>query len=80
MADQQALTKGKVGLEPHSVQETQRIALGKKLEAFRDDASATVLEFPAKLDSTERKYLHTLCKSLGLESKSSGKVRVRIPL
>jgi ATP-dependent RNA helicase DHX36 len=59
----------------HSVAEGQRIALSRKLEAFRDDEAATEITFPANLDNTERKYLHTLCKGLGLTSKSTGKVR-----
>jgi hypothetical protein len=43
---------GQVGLSVHSVAEGKRIALSKKLEAFRDDLQSTELVFPADLVST----------------------------
>jgi hypothetical protein len=45
-------TAGQVGLSVHSVAEGKRIALSKKLEAFRDDLQSTELVFPADLVST----------------------------
>ncbi len=49
--DQSTSTAGLVGLPPSAVNESQRIALNKKLEAFRNDPEAKNLVMSASLVS-----------------------------
>ncbi|KAK2151124.1 hypothetical protein LSH36_375g06066 [Paralvinella palmiformis] len=55
------------------VGEELRIAVSIALERFRLSEEQKELEFPSSLTSTERAYIHRLCQSLGLKSKSKGK-------
>jgi predicted RNA-binding protein Jag len=54
------------------VEEALKIALQRKLKAFKD-GDAPLLAFPPEMDNIERRWVHQFCKQLGLESKSSGK-------
>lgn len=44
----------------------------RKLRDFRNDPSATTLELPSSLSSTQRKRLHVVAEKLGLNHESSG--------
>eukprot|EP00729_Bicosta_minor_P028034 gene28034-4097_t len=54
------------------VEEALKIALQKKLKAFKD-SDEPELAFPPNMDNIERRWVHQFCKQLGLESKSQGK-------
>nr|XP_033784978.1 3'-5' RNA helicase YTHDC2 isoform X1 [Geotrypetes seraphini] len=60
------------GLKDIRIDEEVKIAVNIALERFRySDQKET--EFPSSLTSTERAFIHRLCQSLGLISKSKGK-------
>ena len=54
------------------VTEPERIALQRKLTAFRDDHAQSTLSFPKDLSNAERRYLHAAAPLLGLQTKSRG--------
>ncbi|KAL5003948.1 hypothetical protein ScPMuIL_017404 [Solemya velum] len=53
--------------------EEVRIAINLAVDKFRMDESQKELEFPSSLTATERAFIHRLCDSLGMKSKSTGK-------
>jgi hypothetical protein len=67
-------TKGQVGLGAHAVEEGKRIALSKRLEAFRDDEGKQQLIFPPnELVSFLRLHLRMLLQHhCSLFRRSSG--------
>ncbi|XP_053860090.1 3'-5' RNA helicase YTHDC2-like [Vidua macroura] len=54
------------------VDEVVEMAVQLALERFRSGDEAE-MEFPSSFTSTERAFVHRLCQSLGLVSKSKGK-------
>ncbi|CAH1795870.1 unnamed protein product [Owenia fusiformis] len=65
--------KGKGLRHDICVGEEVKIAVDIAMEKFRIDETQKELEFPSSLTSTERAYIHRLCQTLGLKSKSRGK-------
>ena len=66
------LKNGEKGAETYTVSEAERIRFTKILMDFRE-GEEILLEFPATLTNTERKFMHQLASQLGLSSKSTGK-------
>ncbi|XP_050186132.1 3'-5' RNA helicase YTHDC2-like [Myiozetetes cayanensis] len=64
--------RGGKGLRDVRVDEEVEIAVNLALERFRYGED-TEMEFPSSFTSTERAFVHRLCQSLGLISKSKGK-------
>ncbi|XP_071436889.1 3'-5' RNA helicase YTHDC2-like isoform X2 [Pithys albifrons albifrons] len=64
--------RGGRGLRDVRVDEEVEIAVNLALERFRYGED-TEMEFPSSFTSTERAFVHRLCQSLGLISKSKGK-------
>ncbi|XP_068278683.1 3'-5' RNA helicase YTHDC2 isoform X2 [Nyctibius grandis] len=64
-------SRGK-GLKDVRVDEEVEIAVNLALERFRYGEEKE-MEFPSSFTSTERAFVHRLCQSLGLISKSKGK-------
>ncbi|GAB0205463.1 3'-5' RNA helicase YTHDC2 [Grus japonensis] len=60
------------GLKDIRVDEEVEIAVNLALERFRYGEEKE-MEFPSSFTSTERAFVHRLCQSLGLISKSKGK-------
>ncbi|XP_054041564.1 3'-5' RNA helicase YTHDC2 isoform X2 [Rissa tridactyla] len=60
------------GLKDIRVDEEVEIAVNLALERFRYGEERE-MEFPSSFTSTERAFVHRLCQSLGLISKSKGK-------
>ncbi|KAM6391605.1 3'-5' RNA helicase YTHDC2 [Rhynochetos jubatus] len=60
------------GLKNIRVDEAVEIAVSLALERFQYGEEKE-MEFPSSLTSTERAFVHRLCQSLGLISKSKGK-------
>ncbi|XP_032531141.1 3'-5' RNA helicase YTHDC2 isoform X1 [Chiroxiphia lanceolata] len=67
-----ARVRGGKGLRDVRVDEEVEIAVNLALERFRYGED-TEMEFPSSFTSTERAFVHRLCQSLGLISKSKGK-------
>lgn len=63
---------GPKGLRNICVGEEFRIAVTLTLEKFRYDAEQKEIEFPSSLTAAERAYIHRLCLTMGLASKSKG--------
>ncbi|KAL2293879.1 hypothetical protein Nmel_007577 [Mimus melanotis] len=64
--------RGGKGLKDIRVDEEVEIAVNLALERFRYGED-TEMEFPSSFTRTERAFVHRLCHSLGLISKSKGK-------
>ncbi|RMB97066.1 hypothetical protein DUI87_26349 [Hirundo rustica rustica] len=64
--------RGGRGLRDIRVDEEVEIAVNLSLERFRYGEDAE-MEFPSSFTRTERAFVHRLCHSLGLISKSKGK-------
>ena len=67
------LLNGQKGAEVHTVEEEYRIRLTRSIMEFREAETVTLLQFPATLTNTERKFVHEISKRFGLISKSKGK-------
>lgn len=59
------------------VGEEVKIAASLALQKFRLTEDQNELEFPSSFTSTERAFIHSLARSLGLKSKSRGKAANR---
>lgn len=60
------------GKNDFCVGEEMKIAVNIALERFRLSEEQKELEFPSSFTSSERAYIHKLCQSFGLKSKSKG--------
>ncbi|XP_065188763.1 3'-5' RNA helicase YTHDC2-like isoform X2 [Sycon ciliatum] len=55
-----------------AIREAVKIEVRAALERFKESETETEFVFPSAFASAERAYIHKLCKTLGLQSKSYG--------
>lgn len=67
------LLNGEKGASASTIAEDYKIKFTSMLLNFREDPDQSELVLPSDLTNTERKFIHTAARGLGLVSKSRGK-------